>query len=132
MIFYLIIWRRDSMSVNINNVILLTFFHMLFSKFSNILHNENDCSSSEFVDSIFDCVFFKFNMIEAHSRFELVIDKKRRHLNDDWNESIKCVFDHKQLICSIVLLMIDVNTQIAFYFLIENFALFIRLRIKCD
>jgi hypothetical protein len=71
------------MFVNISNLILLTFFHMLFSEFSDILHNEDDFSFSESVDSIFDCVFFKFNMMKAHSRFELVVDKKRRHLSDD-------------------------------------------------
>jgi hypothetical protein len=71
------------MSVNISSVILLTFFHMLFSEFSVILHSEDDCSFSKSVDSISDCVFFKFNMIEAHSRFEFVVDKKRKHSSDD-------------------------------------------------
>jgi hypothetical protein len=104
---------------------------MLFSEFSNILHNEDDFSFFEFVDSISDCVFFKFDMIEAHSRLELVVNKKWKNLSDSWNESIKCVFCHKQSICSIVLLMIDVNTQITFHFLIENFALFICFRMKC-
>jgi hypothetical protein len=56
---------------------------MLFSEFSDILHNEDDCSFSEFVDSISDCVFVKFNVIEAHSRFEFVVDEKRKHLSDD-------------------------------------------------
>ncbi len=71
------------MSVNISSMTLLTFFHVLFSEFSDILHNEDDFSFSEFVDSFFNRVFFKLNMIEAYSRFELVIDKKRRHSNDD-------------------------------------------------
>ncbi len=71
------------MSVSISIVILLIFFHMLFSEFSDILHNEDDCSFSESVDSISDCVFFKFNVIEAHSRFEFVVNKKREHLSDD-------------------------------------------------
>jgi hypothetical protein len=56
---------------------------MFFSEFSDVLHNEDDFSSSELIDLIFDRVFFEFNMIEAHSRFELVIDKKEEHLCDD-------------------------------------------------
>jgi hypothetical protein len=104
---------------------------MLFSEFSDILHNKDDFSSSEFIDSIFDCVFFKFNMIEAHSRFEFVVNKKWEHLSNYWNESIKCVFCHRQSICSVVLLMIDVSTQITFHFLIENLALFICFWMKC-
>jgi hypothetical protein len=132
LIFYLIIWREDFMFININNLTLRTFFHMFFSEFSNILHSEDEFSFSEFVDSISCSVFIEFHSIEAHSRFKFIINKKRKHLNDNWNESIKCVFCHKQSICSIVLLMIDVNTQIAFHFLIENLALFLRFRMKCD
>jgi hypothetical protein len=104
---------------------------MLFSEFSNILHSEDDFFFYESVDSISDCVFFEFDTIEAHWRLEFVVSKRWKHLSDCWNESIKCVFCHKQSICSIVLLMIDVNTQIAFHFLIENLALFICFRVKC-
>ncbi len=132
MIFYLIIRRRDSMFICINSLTLLIFFHMFFSEFSDVLHCKNDFSFSESVNFISNRVFCKVNVIETHSRFEFVVDKKRKHLSDDWNESIKCVFCHKQSICSIVLLMINVNTQITFHFLIENFALFIRLRMKSD
>jgi hypothetical protein len=70
------------MSVSINNLILLTFFHMLFSEFSDILHSEDDFSSSEFVDSIFCRVFVEFHLIKTHSRFKLIISKKRRHVSD--------------------------------------------------
>ncbi len=132
LILYSIIWRREFMLVSINDLTLLTFFHMLFDEFSDIFHSEYDFSFSESIDSISNRVFFKLNVIEAHSWFEFVVDKKRRHMSDDWNESIKCVFCHKQSICSIVLLMIDVSTKIAFHFLIENLALFIRFRVKCD
>ncbi len=132
MIFYLIIWREDFMFVSINNLTLLIFFYMLFSEFLDILHSENYFSFFEFINSIFCNVFIEFHLIEAHSRFKFIINKKRRHLNDNWNECIKCIFCHKQSICSVVLLMINVNTQITFYFLIENLALFVRFRIKCD
>ncbi len=131
MIFYFVIWNRCFMLININNLILLTFFHLFCSEFSDILYNEDDFSFSEFVDSISDCVFFKFKMIEAYSRLEFVISKKWKHSNCYWHKNIKCVFCHKQSICSIVLLMIDVNTQITFYFLTENLALFICFRMKC-
>ncbi len=88
MIFHLIIKRRESMLVNINNLILLTFFHVLFDEFSDFLHNEYDFSFFEFVNSISSRVFFQFNVIEAHSRFELVISEKRKYLRSDRNECI--------------------------------------------
>ncbi len=132
MILYLIIWRRDSMSINICELTLLIFFHMLFSEFSDVLHCEDDFPFLESVNSISSRVFIKFNFVEAHSWFKLIISEKRKHSSDDWNKSIKCVFCHWQLICSVVLLMIDVSTQITFHFLIENLALFVCFRMKCD
>jgi hypothetical protein len=45
------------MFINISSLILLTFFHMLFSEFSDILHCEDDFSFFEFVNSIL-IVFF--------------------------------------------------------------------------
>jgi hypothetical protein len=115
------------MFVRINNLTLLTFLHMFFSEFSDILHSEDDFFFSESVDSISCRVFVEFHLIKTHSRFKLIISKKRRHVSDCRNKSIRDILDHRQSIRSVVLLMIDVNSQISFHFLIENFILLIRL-----
>jgi hypothetical protein len=115
------------MSVSINNLTLLTFFHMLFSEFSDIFHSRDDFSFSESVDSFSCRAFFEFHLIEAHSRFKFIISKKRRHVSDCRNKSIRDIFDHRQSIRSVVLLMIDVSSQISLQFLIENFTLLVRL-----
>ncbi len=120
------------MFVRINNLTLLTFLHMFFSEFSDILHSEDDFSSSESVDSISCRVFVEFHLIKTHSRFKFVISKKRRHVSDNRNRSIRDILDHRQSIRSIVLLMIDVSLQISLHFLIENFTLLIRFWVKCD
>ncbi len=120
------------MSVSINNLILSIFFHMLFSEFSDILHNEDDFFFSEFVDSILCRVFVEFHLIKAHSRFKLIISKKREHVSCCRHRSIRDVLDHRQSIRSVVLLMIDVSSQISLHFLIENFTLLIRFWVKCD
>jgi hypothetical protein len=132
LIIDLIVWCKCFMSVNVRDLMLLIFFHMFFSEFSNIFHNKHYFSVSESIDSFFNCVFIKVDLIEIYFWFEFIISEKREHLSDDWNEDIKCVFYHWQSICSIVLLMIDVSTQIAFHFLIWNLALFVRFRVKCD
>ncbi len=120
------------MFVSISNLILLIFFHMLFSEFSDILRSKDDFFFSESVDSIFCRVFVEFYLIKAHSRFKLIISKKRKHVSCCRNRSIRDILDHRQLIRSIVLLMIDVSSQISLHFLIENFTLLIRFWVKCD
>jgi hypothetical protein len=55
------------MSVSINNLTLLTFFHVFFSKFSDILHNEDDIFIFESMNSFFNCIFFELNKIKIHA-----------------------------------------------------------------
>ncbi len=132
LIVNLIIRNEDSMRVNVRCLMLLIFFHMLLSKFSDIFHREDDFSSSESIDSFFSRVFVDFYVIETHSRFKFIISKKRRHLSDFRNKSIRDIFDHRQSICSVVLLMIDVSSQILLRLRIKNFTLFVRVWMKCD
>jgi hypothetical protein len=120
------------MRVNVRCLMSLTFFHMLLSKISDFFHREDDFSFSESIDSFFNRVFVEFHLIETHSRFKLVVNKKRRHLSNCRNKSIRDIFDHRQSVCSVVLLMIDVNSQISLHLLIENFILLVRFEVKCD
>jgi hypothetical protein len=69
------------MSVNISNLTLSIFFHMFLDEFSDILHNEDDFFFLESVDSISCRVFVEFHLIKTHSRFKLIISKKRRHVS---------------------------------------------------
>jgi hypothetical protein len=47
---------------------------------------------------------------KTHAWFKVIVSKKWEYLCSDWNEDIRRIFNHKQSIDSIVLLMIDVNT----------------------
>jgi hypothetical protein len=128
----LIIRHSDFMRVSVRCLMTLTFFHMLLSKISDFFHREDDFSFSKSIDSFFNYVFVEFYLIEAHSRLKFVVSKKRRHLSNCRNKSIRDIFDRRQSVCSIVLLMIDVNSQISLRFLIDNFILFVRFEMKCD
>jgi hypothetical protein len=107
------------------------FFICFFNEFSNIFHNWHYFSVSESIDSFSRRAFVEFHSIETHSRFEFIVNKKRKYLSDRRNESIWDIFRHRQSICLVVLLMIDVSAQISLHLLIENFALFVCLWVKC-
>ncbi len=119
------------MPVRISSLTLLTFLHMLFSEFSDILHSGDDFSSSGSIDPISCRVFVEFHLIKTHSRFKPVISKERGHVSGSRNRSIRGILGHRQSIRPVVLLMVDVSSQISLHFLIGNFTLFIRFRVEC-
>jgi uncharacterized membrane protein YbhN (UPF0104 family) len=130
LIVNLVIWCYWSMFISMSNLILLTFFYVLFNKFSNIFHYLYDLFFCRSLNSFSSNNVFWWWKIKTHSRFEFVISQKRWYLSKCKNECIQNVFNHWQSICSIILLMIYVCAKITLHFLIEDFTLIVCFEIK--
>jgi hypothetical protein len=95
LMFYLIIWCNNSIFVRVFNLINLTFFHVFFCEFLDIFHHKHYFSIFELIDSFFNRVFIKFNLIEVHSWLELIISEKWKYLRDYRNKNVENVLSHK-------------------------------------
>ncbi len=128
----MIIWCFWSMFISVCDLIILIFFHVFFNKSSNFLHDKYNFWFSNALNFFSDDIFFRRRKIEAYSWFKFVISQKWENMNNCENWCIENIFYYEQSINLIILLMIYIRAQIFFHFLIENFALIIRFRMKCD